>query len=87
MDFAKSNVQNCFVSDQGTLDLEWCKAPDVGLPQPDQVIFLNLSKDSASTRGDFGNERYEKVEFQERVRSIFLKIQDPEYWTVTRIIK
>ncbi|ODN02539.1 Thymidylate kinase [Orchesella cincta] len=71
-----------FSAAKGTLDLAWCMGPDVGLPQPDLVCFLNLSKEAASKRGDFGRERYEKTEFQDKVKSIFLKIQDPAYWKI-----
>jgi dTMP kinase len=35
----------------GPLDLEWCKRPDVGLPAPDAVIFLDLSQEEAEQRG------------------------------------
>ncbi|CAL8090669.1 unnamed protein product [Orchesella dallaii] len=71
-----------FSAAKGTMDLEWCMGPDVGLPQPDLVFFLNLTKEAASKRDDFGRERYEKTEFQEKVKSIFMKIQDPAYWKV-----
>ena len=50
------------------LDLEWCKNPDRGLPQPDLVLQLNISEDIAKNRGGFGEERYEKVQFQREVR-------------------
>lgn len=69
---------------QGTLDLNWCMSPDVGLPQPDQVIYLNLSESEAAGRGDFGRERYETTEFQQKVKKIFfeLKDKDDSNWTV-----
>lgn len=35
----------------GPLNLNWCKGPDVGLPAPDAVIFLDLSQDDAEQRG------------------------------------
>ncbi len=73
-----------FANYQGTLDLEWCKSPDRGLPQPDRVFFLNLSEEAAAARGDYGQERYEKKEFQEKVKEIFLRIQGPGYWKVRR---
>ena len=33
------------------LDLEWCQAPDRGLPAPDCVIFLDLTVEDAELRG------------------------------------
>ena len=35
----------------GPLPLEWCRQPDVGLPAPDAVIFLDLSQEEAEQRG------------------------------------
>lgn len=53
------------------LDYDWCRAPDVGLPAPDLVLFLDLDLATAASRGGYGTERYEKPEFQEIVRSLF----------------
>ena len=44
-----------------------CLAPDVGLPAPDVVIYLDLPIDEAEKRGGFGSERYEKREMQVKV--------------------
>lgn len=68
------------------MDLEWCKSPDRGLPQPDRVFFLNLSEEAAALRGDYGTERYEKKEFQGKVKNVFLKIQDDRYWKVNTFL-
>jgi dTMP kinase len=35
------------------LSMEWCQAPDKGLPAPDCVIFLDLSQDEAEKRGGY----------------------------------
>jgi dTMP kinase len=35
------------------LDMEWCKAPDRGLPAPDCVLFLNVSPEAAEMRGGY----------------------------------
>lgn len=51
--------------------MEWCKAPDAGLPQPDVVLFLDLSVEASSARGGFGGERYEVAPFQQAVRAQF----------------
>lgn len=59
-----------------SLGLEWAKSPDVGLPQPDVVLFLELSPAEAAKRGGYGEERYEKKEFQDRVRTLFVKLRE-----------
>ena len=58
------------------LDFEWCKNPDRGLPKPDVVIQLNVDEECAKGRGGFGEERYEKIEFQRRVRSLYAQLSD-----------
>ncbi|CAG8960233.1 hypothetical protein HYFRA_00012752 [Hymenoscyphus fraxineus] len=54
------------------LSLDWARSPEVGLPRPDRVIFLDLSAAEAEKRGGYGEEKYEKREMQERVREQFL---------------
>jgi dTMP kinase len=41
--------------DEPLLDMEWCKAPDRGLPAPDCVLFLDVSPDVAEQRGGYVN--------------------------------
>ncbi|XP_062987593.1 thymidylate kinase [Elgaria multicarinata webbii] len=60
-----------FTSAKEKFSLEWCKQPDVGLPKPDLILFLQLSTSEAAKRGDFGNERYENSPFQEKVLQCF----------------
>lgn len=57
------------------LSLEWAKSPDIGLPRPDAVVFLNLSAEDAEKRGGYGEEKYEKKEMQQRVRKLFLDLE------------
>ncbi|KAL7441095.1 hypothetical protein ACHAXH_008456 [Discostella pseudostelligera] len=59
----------------GELSLDWCMSPDVGLPAPDAVIFLDLDQEQAESRGGYGGERYEKKELQIRVRQRFAELQ------------
>lgn len=54
-----------------SLPLSWARAPEVGLPRPDVVVFLDLSEEEAAKRGGWGAERYEKGEMQRRVREGF----------------
>ena len=56
------------------LSYKWCQAPDVGLPLPDLVLFLELSTSAAAQRGGFGNERYETTAVQTAVKEMFTRI-------------
>jgi dTMP kinase len=58
------------------LPFEWCRAPDIGLPSPDLVLFLDIAPDQARQRGGYGEERYEKEEMQVRVREAFRRLGD-----------
>jgi len=70
--YAYSGV--AFTSAKG-LDLEWCKNCDRGLPAPDCIIYLDMPIEEAAKRGKFGEERYEKIDFQKKVRGQFLTLQ------------
>ncbi|KAF7243207.1 Thymidylate kinase [Varanus komodoensis] len=65
-----------FTSAKENFSLEWCKQPDVGLPKPDLILFLQLSTSEAAKRGDFGNERYENCLFQEKVLQCFHRLME-----------
>lgn len=54
-----------------SLDLDWARHPEEGLPRPDVCIFLDLAAAEAANRGGYGEERYEKKELQDRVRELF----------------
>ncbi|KAH6818263.1 P-loop containing nucleoside triphosphate hydrolases superfamily protein [Perilla frutescens var. frutescens] len=58
------------------LDVEWCKAPEVGLLAPDLVVYLDISPEQAAERGGYGGERYEKLEFQKRVAQSYKTLCD-----------
>lgn len=60
------------------LSLDWCWQPEVGLPKPDAVVFLDIPVNKASTRADFGQERYETTEMQEKVYANFHTIMEQE---------
>lgn len=66
------------------VDLDWCAAPDAGLPAPDLVLYLEVPVEVAEQRGEYGEERYEKREFQAKVRESFegLKAKFPEWQCV-----
>ena len=47
----------------------------VGLPAPDAVLFLTLSLEEQESRGNYGDERYEKREMQQAVRDKLTQMQ------------
>ena len=47
--YAASGV--AFSSAKPGLSIEWCKAPDRGLPAPDAIVFLDLDPTEAAARG------------------------------------
>ncbi|EPS62817.1 thymidylate kinase-like protein, partial [Genlisea aurea] len=65
------------------LDLDWCKAPEAGLIAPDLVIYLDISPEKAEERGGYGDERYEKVEFQKKVGDAYrMLLRDDATWKI-----
>ena len=64
--------------------MEWCRKPEEGLLRPDQVIYLKVSADVASQRGDYGTERYEHKDFQATVATMYDQLKD-KTWTVSRV--
>lgn len=49
--------------------------PDRGLPKPDLVLYLRASEKLAQSRSNYGTERYEKREFQNKVAEMFEEIR------------
>jgi dTMP kinase len=63
------------------LDINWCKLSDIGLPIPDIVIWLDLDIEISMERSNFGNEIYERKEFQEKVLNAYKLLHD-ENWVI-----
>ncbi|ONK57974.1 uncharacterized protein A4U43_C09F6340 [Asparagus officinalis] len=61
------------------LDIDWCKAPEVGLIAPDLVLFLDVPPERAAERGGYGTERYEQLEFQKKVAQYYSMLRDPTW--------
>ncbi|OBA20972.1 thymidylate kinase [Metschnikowia bicuspidata var. bicuspidata NRRL YB-4993] len=57
---------------------EWLSSPDRGLPKPDLTMFLTILMDELALRKNWGQERYEKTAFQQKVRECFMDILRPE---------
>ncbi|KAK3095220.1 hypothetical protein FSP39_011769 [Pinctada imbricata] len=77
--YAYSGV--AFTAAKEGFDIDWCKQPDIGLPQPDAVFYLHLNPEVAAKRATFGGERYEQTDFQSRVSKNFDNLQD-SHWTI-----
>lgn len=60
------------------LDTDWCKSGDVGLPRPDCIIFMNMPVEQAAQRGQYGEERYEKLDFQRVIQQKFLELKEED---------
>ena len=56
------------------MTLEWTWAPEVGLPAPDKLLFLDIEEQVAEQRGGFGSERYETTDMQRAVRTTFYQL-------------
>lgn len=54
--------------------MKWALLADQGLPAPDAVFFLDLSPLIAAGRSGFGGERYERLDFQQKVYQVFQKL-------------
>ncbi|KAI5453786.1 Thymidylate kinase [Naganishia albida] len=53
------------------LDRQWLSTPDTSLPAPDLIIYLSLATDKAALRSAYGEERYESLALQARVKEEF----------------
>lgn len=72
--YAFSGAVYSAAKDNPHLSLEWCWNPDIGLPRPDLVLFLDISSENAAKRGGYGEERYEKQDMQVKVRTLFKRL-------------
>merc|ERR1711865_1058099 len=61
------------------LDKDWCWAPDKGLLAPDLVVYMDMPIEEAAKRGEFGAERYEKLEFQKTVQQQFYDLRQDDW--------
>ncbi|KAK3033433.1 hypothetical protein RJ639_033037 [Escallonia herrerae] len=61
------------------LDIEWCKAPEMGLLAPDLVLYLDIPPERAAERGGYGGERYERLEFQRKVAKSYQILRDSSW--------
>lgn len=58
------------------LDIEWCKEGDKGHYKPDLVLYLCLQPADAITRTEYGAERFEDLEFQQKVFEMYQQLME-----------
>lgn len=63
------------------MTLDWCKGADVGLPRPDLVIYMTVPEEVIALREGFGDEIYESLDFQAKVKHNFSKLIE-DNWKV-----
>ncbi|GLC50878.1 hypothetical protein PLESTB_000442000 [Pleodorina starrii] len=63
------------------LSIEYCKSVEVLLPAADLVLHMTMTAEATAARGGYGQERYEKVEFQKKAMEAFEALRD-ERWAV-----
>ncbi|CAF3150392.1 unnamed protein product [Rotaria socialis] len=69
------------------LDIKWCQSCDIGLLQPDLVLYFHRNKQS-NCLSYTGDERYETKSFQEKVEFYFeqLRSSSSEQWKDVNVI-
>ena len=63
--YAYSGV--CYSAAKG-LDFNWCLEADKGMVKPDLVFYIKTSLETIQSRAGFGEERFERTEFQGKVK-------------------
>ncbi|XP_064620680.1 thymidylate kinase-like [Lineus longissimus] len=75
--YAYSGV--AFTAAKPGFTMDWCRKPDIGLPKPDLVLYLDLKAEDLQERKNFGEERYEKAEFQQKVAENYKILREPDW--------
>jgi dTMP kinase len=64
------------------LDSTWCTLTELGLLEPDVVIYLKADVSTTKTRAGYGEETYETDQFQQRVKNAFddMALRSKDTW-------
>jgi len=52
------------------------------LPRPDIVFQLDIDIEKVTSRENYGQEVYEKTDFQQKVRNEYKKFEEYKYWNI-----
>ncbi|EJW01855.1 thymidylate kinase [Edhazardia aedis USNM 41457] len=56
------------------INLEWAKAPDMGLPVPDLIVFLDITAMETAKRSGYGDEKYDSICYQSKCYDLLKKM-------------
>lgn len=77
--YVYSGVAYSAAKETNGMDLDWCLQPDIGLLKPDLTLFLSTQDVNSNAEKDgFGNERYETLNFQKKVKQTFITLLENE---------
>ncbi|KAG2487940.1 hypothetical protein HYH03_013519 [Edaphochlamys debaryana] len=79
--YSYSGVAYTAAKGVGHLPMDYLKSLETVLPAADLVLHMHMSAEATARRGGYGEERYEKLEFQQKVMSAFEALRD-ERWAV-----
>ena len=77
--YAYSGV--AYTAAKGKYTQDFLKNPDRGLLRPDIVFYMDVDPTAAQQRGDYGEEVYEKLDFQQAVAKQF-KLLKEDNWVL-----
>lgn len=60
---------------------------EIGLPKPDLIIYLELSSKDSNKRKGFGEEKYENIEFQDKVVQQYNKLKSSDWLIIEGNLK
>ena len=70
------------------IPFDWCLSPEKGLPKPDIIIYLKSDDlEKISKREDFGDEIYENVIFQQKVKEVYENKLVDDTWNVVDALR
>lgn len=68
------------------LDKTWVCMPEIGLPKPDVVLFLDAEPTITAMRDGFGDEAFEQSDFQNSVYWHMKEIFNDAFWQVQTFV-
>lgn len=88
--YGYSGIAYGVVSSKGLVSAQDIMEMDKGLPRPDYVFYLNCDPEIALSRRSGEAERYEKLEFQQKVAQEFERVSNqvpPKTWHIVNASK